>query len=204
MKVANFLDSRPYAYHLTANQNVTGICLAKMLFSATALATSAHEKEILKARRLSSVEFERAEIRDQKPLHKGSIEFAQGFCFKQLLALINSLVYFWPGNLGGPIANGQRHFNKYRAESPAVLRIPTVDLLDANEDEPLVSRFNSGSPRCNQGRKSPRGPETFRLMPNFSEPPSKVVELVFRGTVRLPMSTEVGESPTGPWWPLFT
>lgn len=206
MKLDRFLTFRPYAYHLTARQNIRGIRQQGALLSASQIAKRPSEKSALTARRTGSISMEAAHIRDQRPLHRGNVEFAPGFTFEQLLALLNSLVYFWPGpqvEEKGPIAYGWRHFGRYQAESPVILRTRTADLIAENAHEVLVCPYNSGSPRCSHGRKSPRGPQTFRPIADFPGAPSKVVEIAFSETARLPASTEMGDKPAGPWVSLF-
>jgi hypothetical protein len=202
MDVRKFISTRPYAYHLTARSNLRGIRAERSLLSAAQLAKHPWEEEVLGRRRRKSVEFERATIRDQSPLHQGSIGFAPDFGMAPLLALLNSLVYFWPGRDDGPMPSGQNHYARYAAERPALLRI-RVDELLAQEALPLVSRYNSGAPRCVGGEKSPRGPETFLPVTDFAGAPSKVIELAFKNRIDLPSSTEVGDSYGGPWKPLF-
>ena len=206
MDLEHFLTVRPYAYHLTARRNIRGICHHRALLSASNLANGPSEKATLAERRVGCVEFGSAHIRDQKPLYRGNIEFALGFRFEQLLDLLNSLVFFWPGprlEEKGPIDYGWRHFGRYKSESPIMLRVPTSDLVSENGQQALVCRYNSGSPRCSHGRKSPRGPETFLPVDQFPETASKVVEVVFKGKARLPATTEKGDTPSGPWFPLL-
>lgn len=117
----------------------------------------------------------------QRPLHSGNVEFAPGFTFEQLLAPLNSLVYFWPGprvEEKGPIDYGWRHFRRYQAESPIILRTRTADLIAENAHEasyaiqPRLAAMQSRP-------ESPRGPQTFRPIADFSGTPSKVVEIAF-------------------------
>ncbi len=206
MDVDWFLTIRPYAYHLTDRQNIRIIRKQGALLSASKLAKRPSEKAALTARRTGSILMEEVHIRDQRPLHRGNVEFAPGFTFEQLLELLNSLVFFWPGprdEAKGPIDYGWRHFGRYQAESPVILRTRTADLIAENAHEALVCPYNSGSPRCSYGRKSPRGPQTFRPIANFAGTPSKVVEIAFSETARLPSSTEMGDEPVGPWGSLF-
>jgi hypothetical protein len=120
-----------------------------------------------------------------------------------LLCQLNERVFFWPG--GPDISDyGQRHFERYRAEKPVILRVPTSDLFEANpESVPEFCRFNSGSPRCTKGLGSPRGPSTFIQGTTADFSPGNVVEVTFLESVLLPHSTKVGDSPDGPWRELF-
>jgi hypothetical protein len=200
LELDEFVSLRPYVYHLTSNANVSNIRERGSLLSASALAREAGSTDVLERRRSEALTLPGAVIRDQSPLHSGNIELAPGFSFRKLLDLLNDQVFFWPGAASGPIPYGHRHFGRYAAELPSVLRMPVTDLFSVNSArEPFVCRFNSGSPRCSAGRKSPRGPDTFVSLQSFQGTPSRVIELVYRDEVDLPDTTEVGSAPTGPW-----
>ncbi len=204
MNIANYISLRSFVYHLTATQNVGMIRQQRKLVSANKLADADGELQRLQTRRIESVQLSRALVRDQQPLHKGNISLSPGFTFEDLLVLLNSQVFFWPGTPDGPIPYGRRHFQRYESEKPTLLRIPTVDLVATNAPTELsVCKFNSGSPRCSGGRKSPRGPNTFTPISKFIGTPSQVVEVTFSDTATLPATTEVSALPTGPWLPLF-
>ena len=194
---------RPFAYHLTARENLPGIRGQRMLRAARLLATSDADRALLHTKRKHSVAFASVLIRDQAPLFEGNIRFPEGFGFEDLLDVLNSHVFFWPGVEAGPIDHGRRHFERYRQESIAILRAPTRDLFAANpEGVPHGCLYNSGSPRCSGGEKSPRGPDTFVPLEEMAATPSKIVELTYRDAARLPPRTEVSSSPRGPWKPL--
>ena len=96
-------------------------------------------------------------IRDQQPLHAGNISLEGDWSFEDVIESLNDRVFFWPGRNGGPISYGERHFERYADEQPAILRISTADIFVANAGtDPLFCRFNSGSPRCAKGFGSPR------------------------------------------------
>ena len=125
-----------------------------------------------------------------------------GWSFGDFVEALNHRVFFWPGAADGPNPYGRRHFGRYLAEGPVLMRVKTWELLRANRDSiPEFCRYNSGSPRYSGGRPSPRGPETFLAASSFRSPPSEVVELVFRNVAALPDLWEVGTSPDGPWYP---
>ena len=206
MDLDRYLTVRPWAYHLTARQNIAGIRQQATLLSVSKLARRPSERAALTERRTGAISMKAAHVRDQRPLHRGNIELAPDFSFEQLLVLLNSLVFFWPGprfEEKGPIDYGWRHFGRYKSESPVILRARTSDLLAENAHEALVCPYNSGSPRCSHGRKSPRGPQTFRPIADFPGTPSKVVEIAFKDKARLPASVEMGDTPSGPWVPLI-
>ncbi|MEO1716406.1 MAG: hypothetical protein AAFR76_04775 [Planctomycetota bacterium] len=128
----------------------------------------------------------RVHIRDQAPLHRGSVWLSDGWDFEDLVEHLNDHVFFWPGTANRPIAHGRRHFKRYSADDVVVLAIDTQALFASNSTlPPRFCRYNSGSPRCSGGRGSPRGPRTFLAAEEFHQRPSDVVEVTFRGAVRL-------------------
>ena len=139
-------------------------------------------------------------LRDQRPLHRGNMQLSRGHTFEEFVESLNDRVFFWPGAQRGPISYGIRHFEAYRDEQPSILRVLAEHLLNANPDAtPLFCRYNSGSPRCSYGKKSPRGPSTFLAARNFGESPASVVEVTFLTSLALPPETEYGIHPGGPW-----
>lgn len=198
-----FTRLRPYAYHLTARANLPAIERTRRLDPSSAIFARANRQDLLRTRRRgmttigrsalradspSSEDTDKIIIRDQDPLHAGSCALTDGYSFEDLVEMLNSFVYFWPGTADGPNAYGRRHFARYaKIEDAAVLRIPTASLLAANPTlTPHASAYNSGSPRCSGGRKSPRGPDTFQPFSAFPHTPGKVVELSFAAPVNLP------------------
>ena len=129
-------------------------------------------------------------VRDQAPLHAGNVEFEAGWDFARLVAALNDRVYFWPGTADSPIEYGLRHLGRYLSESPAIIKIPTRSLFAINP-APLFCGYNSGSPRCSGGRKSPRGSTTFQSGANCTLGASDVVEVTFEEVARLPSEAEV-------------
>jgi hypothetical protein len=137
-------------------------------------------------------------LKDQRPLVFANVALSPGWSAEDLIAHLNQHVYFWPGGLNGCVKTGVRFLNHYMGRQPAILRIPTKDLLDANHvQEPLFCPFNSGAPRMQAGVRVPRGPDLFQSAGQFPRTAGKVIELVFRSTVRLPDATELTESCGG-------
>lgn len=143
-------------------------------------------------------------LRDQKLLRSGNIELTGGFTFEDFVEALNARVFFWSGKDDGPIPSGKRHFARYKSESPVMLRCRFQTLLSANSTtEPLFCPYNSGAPRTVNGKKSPRGPNTFSKACDFPRIPSKVVEVTFVKKLFLPQDTELGHGPAGPWQLFF-
>jgi hypothetical protein len=122
----------------------------------------------------------------------------EGFEYEDFVELVNGLVFFWPGDESNPIMHGQRHFDRYRNERPVILRVPTRDII-ADGNPALYSNCNSGAPRCSRGKYAPRGPSTFVAANQFLGAPGRVIEVVFSGSVALPMTTVVKSVDATRW-----
>lgn len=206
--ISQFSNLRPFLYHLTAESNVPLIQAARELRSAEIIFRSARAQDLLPRRRQEHLVLKTREgkvhIRDQKPLHAGSIDFEPGWDLDRLVLELNRLVFFWPGTSMGPNRYGWNHFARFQAESPMILRVHINDFLETNCNiQPLFARVNSGAPRCSGGRQSPRGNTTFSPAEAFAGAPSNVVEVTFRGKVILPKNTGISRRPNGPWGSLF-
>jgi hypothetical protein len=202
--LVNYETARPFLYHLTHRANLARLRETSRLFPVAVLLQNAQRNDLLRARRPESIAVRMGEIvvwiRDQAPLREGNIRFSNGYTFGDLIESLNRRIFFWPGLGAKPISYGMRHFERYESEKPVVLRIGFEALLRANPGvAPRFCRYNSGSPRCSNGKRSPRGPDTFLLAQDFHETASKVVEVTFDTEIRLPQDTEFGETPKGPW-----
>jgi hypothetical protein len=161
-----FADTRPYLYHLTSVENLLGIKSCRTLKSAATLVREKDQLDLTQ-RRVNPISLSSSVtsswLQTQRPLHFGNILFEGGWQMKDLLTRINSLVFFWPGTSEGPIPHGRRHFRGNDWPTACVaLRVRTQTLFDSlGGSEPLFCTYNSGSPRCSGGKKSPRGPNTF-------------------------------------------
>jgi hypothetical protein len=199
---------RPFLYHLTSFDNLARIRRTGELESATRLVVRAGEHELLDTRRRGHVslvvEGETVVLRDQAPLHAGNMRLEDGWTFARVVRHINNRVFFWPGAESGPISYGLRHFKRYEQESPVIVRVPFLALLQANVGvTPELCRYNSGSPRWSRGVAAPRGEKTF-VKPDVAPfRAAQVVEVTFPNVVRLPRATSVGQRPGGPWEALF-
>jgi hypothetical protein len=198
--LTEFVQRWPYAYHLTSASNLRLIIEARCLLSAAELIAKAGAAELMSTRRRTHtpIRVDGAEVwlRDQSPLHSANVAFEGGWNFTDLLSELNRLVFFWPGTIDGPNRYGVNHFNRYRHEEAVIIRVSTAQLIAANQGaEPMFSAYNSGAPRYSGGKASPRGPSTFVGADRFSSP-SRVVELAFRTSVRLPDSSEVRPLPS--------
>ena len=143
-------------------------------------------------------------LRDQAPLHEGNMDLQEGWTLEDFVEQLNQRVFFWPGTEDGPIDYGLRHFGRYASERPHLIRVRLASLLAANPGAMAqFCRYNSGSPRCVQGRRSPRSERTFLDHADVDFQRNQVVEVTFRGEVGLPFDAELGDRPGGPWMRLF-
>lgn len=204
-----YIQTRPFLYHLTYRKNIERIKGLKRLDSTKSLLATANQMDLLRTRRPNKVPLviddQQVFIRDQAPLYEGNIEFTHGWSLHDLIESLNSRVFFWPGTEFGPIPHGIRHFNRYQSEYPVILRVRFEALYEINRQrEPLFCKYNSGSPRYNQGWPSPRGPNTFLPAETCSYKPSQVVEVTFLEYVVLPDDVEYSNHVDGPWKLLFS
>ena len=206
-----FASIRPYLYHLTAASNVDRIRRLGRLDCAAKLLEAGGRTDLLREKRGTGctvrIGHDDVHVRDQEPLHEGTMALLCGYSFEDFIEHLNSFVYFWPGKDGSPSVSGERHFDRYaRAEEQlALIRVPTTDLLEENRSaSPRFCSYNSGAPRCtNDGERSPRGPCTFSYGERYDRPPSKVVEVVYKTSAQLPATAQLSCSPQGPWCPLY-
>lgn len=203
-----FNDARPFLYHLTDSKNLVHMRETGFLKPAAALLRQAGRAELLRTRRSIYVAIHGNNrcivLRDQTPLHRGNIKLLDGYEFEDFVESLNNRVFFWSGNASGPSAYGMRHFKRYEGERPVILRLGFQSLLEVNSSaKPLFCAYNSGSPRCFMGEKSPRGRDTFLEAQCFGGTISKVVEVTFDQEMVLPSSTEYGRRPDGRWKTLF-
>jgi hypothetical protein len=174
------------------------------MLPATVLIEQSGQLDLLSIKRKGSVELkiddQTVMLRDQAPLHQGNLLLPAGYTFANFIQRLNGRVFFWPGTSSGPISYGLRHFERYKADKPVILRVQSLALIQANLSvEPLYCFYNSGSPRCSGGQKSPRGPDTFLKASQFPRRASQVVEITFNGEITLPPGSQFGYAPAGPW-----
>jgi hypothetical protein len=203
-----FVRLRPFVYHLTHTANVTGIKNRRRLLSASAIMGLAGSPTLIRqhrrGERIVAIDGEEIHIRDQDPLKPGNMRLDRGWQFADFIEHLNAHVFFWPGWERGPIGSGANHFARYASDHPAMLRISTADLFSVNESAtPLFCKYNSGAPRYNQGRPSPRPANIFAPSESFAHRASNVVEVTFREAAIVPDSAEIGASPFGPWRTLW-
>ena len=204
LELQRYILTRPYVYHLTHIENLSHLRELRQLFPAAMLMRRAGRLDLVRTPRPGpiplTVDGRTIILRDQKPLHKGNIKLPKGFSFEDFIESLNKRIFFWPGDMTRPIPYGVRHFEHYKAEGPAILRIEFTSLLESNPSAtPRFCQYNSGSPRCSHGKKIPRGPSTFPAATEFVGTAGRVVEVTFEREIHLPPTAQFGVSPNGPW-----
>lgn len=203
-----FVELRPYMYlyHLTAESNIQRILALGKLKPAADLLHAGGRDDLLDKKRENAVTIningETVHIRDQKPLIEKNIEFTDGCSLERFIELLNRHVFFWPGGENGPNKSGREHWGRYKTERPVpvILRFSSDVLLTReNRGRVRVCKFNSGAPRCRNGRRSPRGEETFVDSKFAKFTKSRTVEVVLKGPLILSGKIWIGKTPGGPW-----
>ena len=203
-----YSEVRPFLYHVTARENLDRIrCLRRLESAATLLRDAGDDEHRVRTRRTDStplsIDSKRAILRDQTPLRESNIDFEDGWRLEDVVEELNSRVFFWSGWEHGPIRSGKNHFARYRTEKPIVIRTRFRSLLAQNLGvQPCFCKFNSGAPRQYQGRKSPRGSQTFLPAGLCTYTCGIVAEVTFLDSVRLPDDSQMSDCTTGPWSPL--
>jgi uncharacterized protein DUF7002 len=202
--IQDIIRLRPYLFHLTDSRNVDRILRTRVLESASQIMSVAGREDLAAVKRPThvkvSVGLDDIFLRDQAPLHAGNMKLPPAWEFDTFIRSLNMRVFFWPGSAAGPIDYGVRHFNRYQAERPTILRIRLASFLDANQGMELeVCRYNSGSPRWSRGVPAQRGASTFINPAHAAFSASQIVEITVAGNVKLPSDAEIGPQPSGPW-----
>jgi hypothetical protein len=164
--VESFVARYPFVFHTTRAANLARLRSTATLECATRLLERAGEASLSSPRERAmhiEVDGSRVVLMDQAPLSEKRIAFADGYSFRDLIARLNELVFFWPGTASGPIAMGREHLRRYLKDEVVTIRVPTAAIVAANAERgPLFCRFNSGAPGTTPRKeggvlRSPRG-----------------------------------------------
>jgi hypothetical protein len=183
---------RPTLWHVTHRANLDRIRTSRILLPAEQL-TAVPLKEVRRGRKIDSGT---PVLRDQDLLHEKCIEFSEGFSFADLLSELNRRVFFWPGSRDRPIRPGQRSIDRY-SNSDVIIRLSFLE-VEKERSARITARKVRGM-RMQHGKRVPRGPNTFLQAPECDFPPSKVVEVTFLQSVKLPRDCEVACCLGGRW-----
>jgi len=209
--VDHLIEISPYLYHVTYEDSLRRIRKLQRLESAAALMEAGGKRNWLRLRRANSVNFlvdgDPILLTDQRPIIEKNIAFQNGWTLSDLIEAINSRVFFWRGIKEGLLRSNQGHFGKFKnaGHRMVFLRLSFGEAYRLNAERgPEVCKHNSGAARKYDGKPIPRGPKTFVQPQDAEFKKGEVQEVVFRGFVELPATTEVClGSWKGPWHPLF-
>ncbi len=209
--LAGLTKMSPYLYHVTFEASLARIQRSRRLESAAVLLKEGGQHHRLRVRRDSLVEFvvdgEPIVLTDQSPINPKNIAFQGGWSLPDLVEALNGRVFFWRGGEDGLLRSNQGHFGKYENAGHRLVFIRSsfdeVNRLNA-ERGPELCKHNSGAARQYDGEPIPRGPGTFVPPQDADFMRGEVQEVVFRGFVDLPATTEICHgSWKGPWRPLL-
>jgi hypothetical protein len=197
-----------HCYHVTAVVNLRGIRRSRVLFPAATLFRSTDQSDLLSCRRTRDLQlrFQNQEIlvRNQTPLDPDHIDLGSTETFEEYVACLNTYVFFWPGTASGPTLDGARMFRQTVGVKSALTRVPTRSLFEVNEHSIIhLSTCNTGASWLQEGKKSQRGIGVFQRAESFAEPPERIEEIMFRGSVNLPDDSECSTGIGQRWCLLF-
>lgn len=185
MEIKKFIQSTPYLYHLTSQQNAKNIVDALRLYSANALIDMSDERKengIKSNKRFVHktihVNGKEVLLRDQRPISEKALGkcLTDGWGVPNFLYFLNDRVFMWPN-----LDRLTRHFNRYFDEEPIIFRFDTESILEANPHAKFA-RLNTGATRANSylGGKAPeRGPKTFLSANDYEFSIGSVAEVTF-------------------------
>jgi hypothetical protein len=192
LDLAEFTEKNRFLFHTTPSSNLASIRNTMCLCCVKTLSVQASGKYERGEPRAEMTALKMPDgttviIRDQEPLRrKGQLALEPGFSIEDLVEMLDSHIFFWTDEKQGLATSG-----KYATESRALLRVPTTDLFQANGNNALFSRVNSGGPRASKGKPSCRGRNTLLRPGAFKGPVCDVKEVAFPERVFLPPTTEV-------------
>jgi len=205
MDLKEFIEARPYLYHLTNRKNLDIIFDERRMLSTKTIAHTVFDKkkakEFLRTRRPAhetvTLNKRTLHIRDQKPvivtvLSKSLTDGDSG----DFIELLNKRVFWWP-----TLNRLNRHYNVYAAEKPVILRVETAEMLKLNP-KPEFCHLNSGATRCHpaHGGHAPlRGSNSFLYAKDYNMSIASVAEVTFIDECDLPETIWTASNPDGPW-----
>lgn len=205
MDIQKFISLRPYLYHLTDQRNLNGIVSNKKILSTEKIIADSsipNKREYLSSRRpqhdlIRIGEFD-FHIRDQQPISELVLgrSLTNNWTVADFIQHLNKRVFFWP-----TINRLTRHFDRYKNESPVILRFNTEEIFKLNPDAEFCN-LNSGATRCSSywnGDAPHRGINTFLTAANYQLGHTSVAEVTFLKYCDLPDSYWISKNPFGNW-----
>jgi hypothetical protein len=208
MDIQKFINSRPFLYHLTCNENAENIIKSRELFSANELIQRTANEQywpISRQRRAEHVlivlDRQPIYLRDQRPISEKNLAkcLTDNWKVPDFIEFLNDRVFMWPS-----ISRLSSHYNRYEREKPVILRFSTEKLINANKHVKFC-RLNSGATRSNsylRGAPPARGPQSFLPADQFNFPIGQVAEVTFERICKIVGEFAYGSSPTGKFNPI--
>ena len=210
----HFLKHRPWLYHFTTPDNVDLLRRGMAMHSAAELVKRANRyrvqvatpDEFLGQPRLDRMTLQigpdlRVTLNDQRPLrHEAGFHDLRG-THADFVRCLNGYVFFWPGTADGPKPKGDlaKTFQARYAAFGCV-RVPAAEAW--TEGTPIqFCRYNSGAPQARDGVT--RGSHIFVTCEEKSLRVRLVAEVVFLGSIPLPLSTQWRPPGAVEWQALF-
>jgi hypothetical protein len=203
MDIKQFIENRPYLYHLTSESNSKLIIAQRKIYSANELIRKSKDEKNLQIQRQKRYQHLELIIdgtsyflRDQKPISEKALGkcLTNGWNVGDFLCHLNDRVFMWP-----TLERLWRHFNRYESEKPIIFRFPTKNVLELNTHAQFC-RINSGATRANSyldGKAPERGPNTFLIANKFNWSIRDVAEVTFPNYCDINIEFEYGYSPEG-------
>lgn len=203
MEIEDFIQRRPFLYHLTDRRNLRSIIEEEELLSTqriVELSGIAYANEFLRTKRDDHFEILVGDIvyhiRDQQPINMNVLarSLTTGCSTDDFIYLLNGRVFFWPD-----VSRLERHFERYESEEPIIIRVSTADIFGIN-NPPQFSKINSGATRCHPyygGNAPTRGHNTFQVADVYNDIPRSVAEVTFIGSCSLPKTICTSNTPRG-------
>ena len=207
MDINEFIAERPFLYHLTDEDNISGILTEGEIWSTKyiahlAIAKRSERKTYLTTKRpkhsVLTVNGRKFKIRDQRPISIKilSKSLTDSWTTGDFLDHLNGRVFMWP-----TLDRLQRHYNRYAHENPVILRFNTADVFEINTS-PQFCSINSGATRCHpfyKGAAPPRGRKTFLPANKYLDGIKNVAEVTFPIKCLVPSNIWTARSPNGNW-----
>jgi hypothetical protein len=185
MNLQDFITARPFLYHLTSDNNYPLIIADRILYSTNQLihlSGNSSYQNIGTAKRFTHQEIfigdQKYMIRDQQPVSEIALSkcLTNGWTNSDFFHHLNDRVFMWP-----TLDRLRRHFKRYAAENPVILRFDTRAILNANPHVKFC-RLNSGATRPNSylgGVAPARGQESFLPANLYQLPIGTIAEVTF-------------------------
>ena len=212
----HFILHRPYLYHFTnaGNAELLRRCREMLCTAAWVLAANQFRPQVedvdafLGTARLGPIVLSVrpdcvVTLNDQLPLRNREGFAARRGTYEDFLRCLNGLIFFWPGDEGGPTPKGslaETFARRYAAFG--CLRVPSAGVWAEGEHAAVqFCTCNSGAPQVRD--RIERGPHIFVACDDAALRLPKVAEVVFPQRLALPENTQWRGPGERGWRPLF-